>query len=121
MAQPTPLYFVFYIAASAEKVWEGFVSKESNRAIFSAELEAELKPGGSMSWFGTAPDGTRNVFVHGGVPKSDPPKLLQYTFAIGFSDKATKVSIIHDNWAEDDTGYAYCADGRPRILSRLKR
>ena len=28
-----PLSFVFYIAAPIEKVWNGFVSKEANRAI----------------------------------------------------------------------------------------
>ena len=130
---PTPLHFVFYIAAPAEKVWEGLVSQESNRAIFSAELEVELKPGGPMNWVGTAPDGTHTVFVRGEVLQSDPPKLLQYTFAIGPSDKvsrvtvelvpeteATKVSVTHDNWAEDDTSYAFCVDGWLRILSRLK-
>ena len=34
--------------------------------------------------------------------------------------EAVKVSVTHDEWAEDDTGYAFCADGWPRILSRLK-
>jgi len=134
MSQPIPLHFVYYIAASPEKVWEGFVSQESNRIIFGgAELEVELKPGGPMNWVGIGPDGTRTVFVRGDVLQSDPPKLLQYTFAIGPSDKvsrvtielvpeteATKVSVTHDNWAVDDPAYAHCADGWPRILSRLK-
>jgi len=34
MANPAPLSYVIYIAAPAEKVWEGFVSKESNRVLF---------------------------------------------------------------------------------------
>jgi hypothetical protein len=43
MAHQTPLKYVFYIAATPEKVWEGFVSRESNRIIFSgAELQATL-------------------------------------------------------------------------------
>jgi uncharacterized protein YndB with AHSA1/START domain len=63
----------------------------------------------------------------------EPPKVLQYTFALGASDKtsrvtvelepeteATKVSVTHDQWAEDDAGYVPSADGWPRILSRLK-
>jgi uncharacterized protein YndB with AHSA1/START domain len=133
MSQPTPLHFVFYFAVPMEKAWEGFVSKESNRTIFGAELEAELKPGGSMNWVGIAPDGTRNIFVRGQVLEVDAPKFLQYTFAIGPSDKvsrvtielvpeteAIKVSVTHDNWLADDIGYAQCSDGWPRILSRLK-
>ena len=134
MAEQTPLHFVYYFAAPPEKVWEGFVSPESNRIIFmGAELEADLKPGGSMDWVGTAPDGKRVTYVHGEVLRSEPPRLLLYTFAMGPSGKAsrvtmelvpeteaTKVSVTHDQWAEDDATYTATADGWPRILSRLK-
>jgi len=45
-----PLKYIFYIAATPEKVWEGFVSRESNRIIFSgAELESDFKPGGLLA------------------------------------------------------------------------
>lgn len=134
MGQQAPLHFVYYFAAPADKVWEGFVSAESNRIIFTgAELEADLKPGGLMNWVGTGTDGKRSIYVRGEVLQSEPPKLLQYTFALGSSNKvsrvmielvpeseATRVSVTHDQWAEDDTAYASCADGWPRILSRLK-
>lgn len=134
MAEQAPLKFVFYIAAPVEKVWEGFVSPESNRVLFmGAELEAELKPGGSMSWLGTGPDGKRVTYVRGEVLRAEPPKLLEYTFAMGdFSrtsrvtveltqeSEATKVVVTHDQWAEDDKTYAPSADGWPRILSRMK-
>lgn len=134
MIQQTPLHFVFYFAAPPDRVWEGFVSPESNRIIFmGTELEVDLKPGGSMNWVGTGADGKHTTFVRGEVLQSEAPKLLQYTFALGSSSKisrvtielvpeteATRVSITHDQWAEDDTAYAPCADGWPRILSRLK-
>ncbi|HEX3968403.1 MAG TPA: SRPBCC domain-containing protein [Edaphobacter sp.] len=133
MAQQTPLHFVFYFAAPPDKVWEGFVSAESNRIIFmGAELEVDLKPGGPMNWAGTGPDGKRITYVRGEVLQSEPPRLLQYTFAMGSSkisrvtielvpeSEATKVSVTHDEWAEDDSAYASSADGWPRILSRLK-
>jgi uncharacterized protein YndB with AHSA1/START domain len=71
--------------------------------------------------------------IRGEVLQADPPRLLQYTFAIGSSNKssrvtielvpeteATRVSVLHDRWAEDDDAYASSADGWPRILSRLK-
>jgi uncharacterized protein YndB with AHSA1/START domain len=134
MADQAPLYFVFYIAAPPDKVWEGFVSPETNRIIFmGAELEIDLKPGGAMNWAGIGADGERVIYVHGEVLKAEAPKLLQYTFAIGPSinfsrvtieltpeTEATKVSVVHDRWAEDDNTYAHSADGWPRILSRLK-
>jgi uncharacterized protein YndB with AHSA1/START domain len=134
MPQPAPLHLVFYFAASPDKIWDGFVSPESNRIIFGgAELEVELKPGGPMNWVGPGADGKRTVYVRGEVLQSEPPKLLQYTFAMSSSSKpsrvtielvpeteATQVSVTHDQWTEDDPGYAQCADGWPRILSRLK-
>ena len=50
MAGQAQLSYVIYIAATPEKVWEGFVSRESNRILFmGAELEAEWKVGGSMA------------------------------------------------------------------------
>jgi uncharacterized protein YndB with AHSA1/START domain len=134
VAEQTPLHFVFYFAAPPDKVWEGFVSPESNRIIFGgAELEVDLKPGGPMNWIGPVADGKRSIYVRGEVLQSEPPKLLQYTFAIGSSSKisrvtielvpereTTRVSVTHDQWADDDTSYASSADGWPRILSRLK-
>src|SRR5215469_11644898 len=54
MAYQAPLKYIFYIAATPESVWEGFVSRESNRIIFSG---AELKPGGSLAWVGPGPGG----------------------------------------------------------------
>jgi uncharacterized protein YndB with AHSA1/START domain len=134
MADRAPLSYVIYIAATPEKVWDGFVSAESNRVLFmGAELEAEWKPGGSMAWVGPGPDGKPMKYVHGTVLRFDPPRVLQYTFAMGQSDKmsrvsvelvpeteATKVTVTHDQWAEDDPGYSGSSDGWPRILSRLK-
>ena len=134
MAKQSPMHFVFYFAAPPEKVWEGFVSAESNRILFmGAELEVDLKPGGTMQWVGTGADGKRTTYVRGEVLQVEPPKLLQYSFALGSSSQvsrvtvelvpeteATRVSVTHDQWAEDDAGYASCEDAWPRILSRLK-
>ncbi|HET9402046.1 MAG TPA: SRPBCC domain-containing protein [Candidatus Acidoferrales bacterium] len=134
MAQQAPMEFVIYIAASPEKVWDGFVSRESNGIIFGgADFQADLKPGGSIAWVGPGPDGKQMAYVHGTVLKCEPPRIFQYTFAMGQNMKesrvtielapeteATKVTVTHDEWAEDDTTYAACADGWPRILSRLK-
>jgi len=134
MAPPPPLIYVFYIAATPAKVWDGFVSQESNRIIFGgAEFQADLKPGGRLAWVGPGPDGQPVAYVRGKVLRCEPPKLFQYTFAMGQNDQpsratielvpeteATKVTVTHDEWAEDDPTYAACADGWPRILSRLK-
>ncbi len=73
------------------------------------------------------------LLVSGEILQSEPPKFLQYTFQLGQSPlksrvtaelvpetEATKLTITHDQWDEADPGYAFCSDGWPRILSRLK-
>jgi len=75
MAQQVPLRYVFCIAATPEKVWEGFVSQESNRIIFlGAELQTDFKPGGLIAWVGAGPDGKAMTFVRGKVLRFEPPK-----------------------------------------------
>src|SRR6266513_159354 len=134
VAHQAPLKYIFYIAATPEQVWEGFVSRESNRIIFSgAEIQTDFKPGGQLAWVGAGPDGKTMTYVRGKVLRFEPPKVFQYTFTMGQNDKAsratielvpeteaTKVTVTHDEWAEDDPTYTACADGWPRILSRLK-
>lgn len=84
MAHQEPLRYVFYIAATPEKVWEGFVSRESNRIIFSgAELQADFKPDGLLAWVGAGPDGKPATYVRGKVLRFDPPKVFQYTIRNG--------------------------------------
>ena len=86
-----------------------------------------------MTWFGPGPDGKPMTYVQGKVLQSEPPKFLQYNFSMSADGKqsrvtmelvpeteATKVTVKHDEWAEDDPAYAQCSDGWPRILSRLK-
>jgi uncharacterized protein YndB with AHSA1/START domain len=117
-----------------EKLLEGLVSPESNRIIFAgADFQAEMKAGGSMKWIGPGADGKPAIFVEGDILQSEPPKLLQYTFQLGQSpfksrvtveleqeSEATKLTLSHDQWDEADPANAFCSDGWPRILSRLK-
>ena len=76
-----------------EKLWEGLVSPESNRIIFTgADFEADMKPGGSMKWIGSGADGKRTTLVKGEILRSEPPKLLQYTFQLGQSSLKSRVT-----------------------------
>ena len=134
----TPLSYVFYIAVKPEKAWQGLVSRKSNREIFlGADFESDIRPGGYMRWVGPlvgpGKDGKSTPLVSAEILRCEPPKVLQYTFQLGESSlksrvtaelegesEATKLSIRHDEWSEGDQAYAFCADGWPRILSRLK-
>jgi hypothetical protein len=47
-------------------------------------------------------------------------KASRATIELVPETKATKVTVTHDDWAEDDPTFVSCSDGWPRILSRLK-
>lgn len=130
----SPLIFTYYIAAPIEKVWDGFVTKESNQIIFmGAEFQVDLKPGGAMNWSGPGKDGKPTRYVTGEVLRVDAPRLLEYKFGMGDGAvmshvkveltpeiEAVKVVVTNDGWSDDDPQYASNAEGWPRILSRLK-
>jgi uncharacterized protein YndB with AHSA1/START domain len=134
MPTPPPMKFVFYFAAEPAKVWDAFISPETNRTIFSgADFEIDPRPGGAMNWVGPGPDGKPMAYVRSRILAIEPPRLFQYTFAMGPSQaesrvtielipesEATQVTVTHDNWTDDDPAYPQTADGWPRILSRLK-
>ena len=129
-----PLIFTFYIAAPIEKVWDGFVSKETNQKIFmGADFEVDLRTGGAMNWSGPGKDGQRMRYVTGQVISVEPPTRLEYKFGMGDGavmsrvtialtqeTEAVKVVVTNDGWRDDDPAYLQNADGWPRILSRLK-
>ena len=133
MAKP-PLTFTFYIAAPMEKVWNGFVSKETNQTIFmGADFDVDLRPGGAMSWSGIGKDGQRTRYVTGEVLRVEAPTRFEYKFGMGDGatmskvmialtqeTEAVKVVVTNDQFADDDPAYLQNADGWPRILSRLK-
>ena|SRR5215467_1275230 len=133
MAKPA-LIFTFYIAAPIEKVWNGFVSKETNQIIFmGADFDVHLEPGGAMTWSGPGKDGRPTRYVTGEVLRVEAPTLFEYRFGMGDGavksrvkivltqeTEAVKVVVTNDEFADDHPGYQQSADGWPRILSRLK-
>ena len=133
MARP-PLVFTFYIAAPIDKVWNGFVSKETNQIIFmGADFEVDLRPGGVMAWSGPGKDGQRVRYVTGEVLSAEAPTRFEYMFGRGDGavksrvvisltpeSEAVKVVVTNDQFTDENPAYAQNADGWPRILSRLK-
>ena len=77
-----------------------------------------------LAWVGAGLDGKPVAYVRGQVLRFEPPKVIQYTFTMGQNNKAsratielvletetTRVTVTHDEWAEDDPTYTACADG----------
>src|SRR5262249_59936348 len=103
----TPLFFFFNVAPPAEKVWDGFVSKDANQKIFAgADFDVDLRPGGAMTWSGPGPDGKPLRYVTGEVLRVEPRKLLEYKFGMGDGAvmSRVKVELTPETEAGEDVG-----------------
>src|SRR5262245_66632164 len=93
MTKP-PLVFTFYIAAPIERVWNGFVSKETNQTIFmGADFDVDLRPGGAMAWSGPGKDGQPTRYVTGEVLRVEAPTLLEYKVGMGGGAVMSRVKV----------------------------
>jgi uncharacterized protein YndB with AHSA1/START domain len=90
----SPLVFTYYIAAPIEKVWDGFVSKETNATIFmGADFNVDLTPDGEMTWSGPGKDGQPTRYVTGRVIKAEAPTYFEYDFGMGMGETMSHVTI----------------------------
>lgn len=80
MAERAPDFvYVVYIAASAEKVWNGLLDHELTRKYWGHDNVSDWKPG--SRWEHVRSDESREVDIVGEVIESDPPRRLVITWA----------------------------------------
>jgi len=133
--------YVTLIKTTPEKLWTALTDPEFMRQYWpGVQLESDWKTG--SQWKMRRPDGS--ITDEGTVIKSEPPRLLSYTFHHlheaskhekpsrvtfeieslgGKSDlqgPAVKLTVVHDEFAQDSTVLPKISGGWPVILSGLK-
>jgi uncharacterized protein YndB with AHSA1/START domain len=126
--------YVTYIETTPEKLWEALTSSEfSKRYWFNTELQSDWTVG---SPFALVMDGTTTDV--GEILEADPPRRLSYTFHHVLNEaarkekptrvtfvlepfgKLVKLTLTHQDFAEDSVILDGIAKGWPAILSSLK-
>ncbi|HDX9613801.1 TPA: SRPBCC family protein [Bacillus toyonensis] len=134
------LMYEFYIASSPEGVWKTLTSPEGTKQIYYGSIiRSTFQVGDLLEYVGPGLDGDETVHVYGNVLEYEPNQLLQFTHYPGKSymidDRAfesrisyilkpigscTKLTLIHDQWKEDDPYYENSNKAWWMILNNIK-
>ncbi|MDT3498776.1 SRPBCC family protein [Bacillus toyonensis] len=134
------LMYEFYIAGSPEEVWKTLTSPEGTKQIYYGSIiRSTFQVGDLLEYVGPGLDGNETVHVYGNVLEYEPNQLLQFTHYPGKSymidDRAfesrisyilkpigscTKLTLIHDQWKEDDPYYENSNKAWWMILNNIK-
>ncbi len=128
--------YELYIAAPPEKVWKGLIDGElTKRYVYGTRLQSSLKQGAPYAYLG---DGDFKV-VDGRILEIEPGKRLVMTWSAHWDEAVskdapsrvtyqltpvdpttTKLSLLHDDFADTTATYHGSVAGWPLMLSSLK-
>ncbi|MGH8503311.1 MAG: SRPBCC family protein [Gammaproteobacteria bacterium] len=136
MAKPRFVY-VSYIATTPEKLWAALTGAEFTQQYwFGRYVESDWRPGSPVTYW---TDKSRNQLdITGEVLRSEPPRLLSYTFTDCLTEEAkrerpsrvtfeieplgavVKLTMTHDDFDPGSQVLEGVSRGWPGILSSLK-
>ncbi|HEX6548635.1 MAG TPA: SRPBCC domain-containing protein [Candidatus Dormibacteraeota bacterium] len=134
-SRPAQVYTLF-INAPRERVWDAITKPEfTRRYFFGSQPQSTWKPGDRLLW--TEEESGRDL-VDGNVIEFDPPRRLVHSWIVKYDPTlteegpsrvtweleemgaVTKLTAIHDDFAEGSRVYENVAGGWPLVLSGLK-
>lgn len=134
MSKPEFVYMTV-IAAPPERVWQGLTTAEFTRQYWHAtRIRSDFTPGSTIEFLN--PDDS--VGVAGEVLAADQPKELSYTWRFLRNAEAagdppsrvtfrlepipagTRLTVIHDQLAEDSATATMVSFGWPHVIAGLK-
>ena len=125
--------YVTYIATTPEKLWAALTGPDFTQKYWAGgRIESDWNEGSPVKL--AKPDG--DIYWHGEVLKSDPPRLLSYTFhshKFDGSERPTRVvfelepdgakvklTLTHDDFMPDSKVLTGVSRGWPQVLCSLK-
>lgn len=127
--------YTIYIAASADKVWNGLIDRELTKAYWEHENVSDWKPG--SRWEHVRSDASGKVDIVGKVIEIDPPRRLvtswaspadegdeakhsRVTYEITPLGTDTRLTVTHSDLEAGSGMLAGISKGWPAVLSNLK-
>ena len=142
MKKPDYVY-VTYIATTPEKAWRALIETDLMREWWVDPVAgcarvnvSDWKPG--SGWAHTRADGTGTIDIVGKVVESTPPRRLVFTWARPtdaeddskhsrvefdiepYGDALIRLTVTHDDLANDPDMLKGVSGGWPKVLSNLK-
>jgi uncharacterized protein YndB with AHSA1/START domain len=134
------LKYEIYIDGTLEQVWSALVDPEYVKQMYyGSVIESTFKVGDTLAYVGPGVDGDRTTHVYGKILASKPHELLSFTHFTGKSynpdtekyasritysldqvGEAVKLTLVHDQWKENDPSYKGSLAYWPIGLSMMK-
>jgi len=130
--------YTVVIAAAAEKVWEGLTAPEFTRQYWhSTRVTSDWQPGSDIVFLVDGEDGDiigcegkiltveylqelsyTWSFPRNEATRDEPPSRV--TFLLESIGEATRLTIVHDQFAENSSMLSQVKDGWPLVICGLK-
>lgn len=134
------LEYHFYIASTIDNVWSILTSPEGSSKIFyGAKVKSTFKKGDPIEYIGPGKDGENTLHIQGVIKETIINKKLSHTYSVGdayregdkkFVSTITyeledlgsfiKLTVIHDDWNENDQSYENTKQNWWLMLSNIK-
>lgn len=134
------LVYHFYIASTVENIWSILTTPDGSSKIFyGAKVKSTFKEGASIEYIGPGRDGESTLHIQGVVKEIVINKKLSHTIIVGEVyrdgdkeytstvtyeiekfDKFTKLTVVHDDWDENDPSYENTKQNWWLMLSNIK-
>jgi uncharacterized protein YndB with AHSA1/START domain/DNA-binding transcriptional ArsR family regulator len=127
--------FVTYIKSSKEKVWQALTSAElTPQYYYNSVIQSDLKVGSKIEYIIKEESGIEKIAVAGELleiepfnklchsfrfPNSNDP-LSRVTFTLEEQDNMVKLTVLHDQFENENDTFKSVSEGWPLILSGLK-
>lgn len=134
------LTYEFYINGTPEQIWDVLISPTGTKQVYyGSELRSTFEIGSPMEYVGPGVAGDETQHVSGTILEFEPNRVFSHTYKAGTAYGAehanfesrltyrlepvgacTKLTLIHDRWAEGDPAYENTAKGLWVLLSTIK-
>ena len=133
------LQYTFYIKATPERIWSIITGKETKAIFHGAEIKSSFEVNEPLQYIGPGRDGEETLHIYGIVLDYIKNKRFSHTSIVGKVYKgeqpeyestityeledlkfATKLTVSHSNWNENDPSYENTKNNWWLMLSNIK-
>lgn len=134
------LVYHFYIASTIDRIWSILtIPKESEKIFYGAKVRSSFEEGASIEYIGPGRDGENTLHIKGIVKDVIVNRKLTHTFIVGeaYKDggkeftstltyeiedlgKFLRLTVVHDDWDDNDPAYENTKQNWWLMLSNIK-
>ncbi|MFC5649496.1 SRPBCC domain-containing protein [Paenibacillus solisilvae] len=134
------LTYETYIGGTLEQVWKAIVDAEYVKQVYyGSVIESTFQAGDSLAYVGPGSQGERTTHVFGSILTCESNRELSFrhftgkaynpetdkyesrvTYQLEKIGEAVKLTLIHDQWKENDPSYEGSKKSWPMLLSNTK-